>query len=130
MDENKTNAMSQAETKANLLTPLEQRIDQWKEQYKEVYELQTDDPEECPELASLRIICKRPDRTSLSRFVKEASSGDALKAQNNFFYGCLLYPDAEVIRNVAEQKPGIIIALGNKLQELTGTNMGFTMKKL
>ncbi|MGE5607412.1 MAG: hypothetical protein ACM3YE_17200 [Bacteroidota bacterium] len=110
---------------------LDAQIKEWKAKYGDIYDLSIDDPEECPELADKRIICRQPGRTHMSRFVKEiASGGDALKAQNNFFYDCLLYPDAEVIKQATDKKPGLIIALGNTLQKQTGINQVFTVKKL
>jgi hypothetical protein len=109
---------------------LDSLIKAWKDRYGEIYELMADENEELPELAQLRIICKTPGRSELSRFIKDATAGDALKAQNNFVYGCLLYPDAAVLKQFVDKQPGLIVALGNELQSLTGTSQNFFMKKL
>lgn len=117
---------------------LDTQIEAWKAKYKDVYQLSVDldDDEEktsdvIDSLTALRIICREPGRNELSRFIKDVvGGGNAIKAQNNFFYGCLLHPTAEVLQKIVEQKPGLIVALGNKLQELTGMNQNFTLKKL
>jgi len=110
-------------------TGIDAKIPGWKAQYKDVYELSID--EEVPnELSGIRIICRAPGRVEMSRFIQDVTKGDALKAQNNFFFGCLLYPDVEVIRTATDQKPGLVIALSNKLNEITGLNQNFTIKKL
>lgn len=114
-----------------LLPDLETKKQEWKAQHGDVYELIAEETDEnISELGNTTIYCKAPGRVELARFVKDAATGDALKAQNNFFFGCLLYPDAEVIKRISDKKPGIVIALGNKLQELTGINQNFTMRKL
>lgn len=123
MEENKSLAKTAEEMAA--------KIEEWKRKYpKGVYLLRSEEVDDCPELENVDIYCKTPEREELSRFIKDATGGDALKAQNNFFYNCLLDPDPSFIKTIADKKPGIIIALGNKLQELTGINQGFTMRKL
>jgi hypothetical protein len=114
---------------AGMPVDLTSRIENWKKQYGDVYQITVDDPEECPELAGVQIICRQPGRAQLSRLVKDIA-GDALKAQNNFFFDCLLYPDAELVKQIVDKKPGLMIALGNELQKLTGTNQNFTTTKL
>jgi hypothetical protein len=122
--------MKESEGQQAGATELQTKVSEWKSKYGDVYQITVDDPEECPELADVEIICRQPGRSQLSRLVQDIAKGDALKAQNNFFFDCLLYPDGEVIKQVADKKPGLIIALGNELQKLTGTNQNFTMKKL
>jgi hypothetical protein len=121
---------AKAENVFDVEVNLDELIKGWKERYGEIYELTADENEELPELVKLRIICKTPGRTELARFIKDATVKDALKAQNNFVYGCLLYPDAEVLKQIIDKKPGLIVALGNELQSLTGTSQNFFMKKL
>ena len=106
-----------------------EQIASWKQQHGDVIEIQAEESGD-PELDDLTIFCKKPGRTELSRFIKDAASGDALKAQNNFFFGCLLYPAPDVVKAIVDKKPGLIVALGNELQSLTGINQSFFMKKL
>lgn len=116
--------------KTQVIDDFNSKIAGWKAQYGELCEMQLDEMEDIQELNGVRIICKMPGRANISKFVKDVNAGDALKAQNNFFFDCLLYPDASVIKQVIDKKPGVVIALGNLLQSQTGFNTNFTMKKL
>ncbi len=122
---------SDLETLESKAQGLEAEIKEWKAKHKDIYEIGIEDEDDKESvLDGVRIICRAPGRAELSRFIKDVTAGDALKAQNNFFFGCLLHPKAEVLKEIVDEKPGIIVALGNKLQEITGISQNFTMTKL
>lgn len=102
------------------------QIEQWKQQYGDVYEIADDG---FGETEPLTFIFRRPGRPQLSRFTKEAMK-DAYKAMHNLVYGCLLYPSEERVKQLFEDKPGLAIAVGNELQRIVGTNQDFLSKKL
>jgi hypothetical protein len=101
------------------------QIEQWKQQYGDVYEIRDDgfDGEQ------LLFYFRKPGRPQLSRFTKEAMK-DAFKAVNNLVFGCLLHPSEEVVRRLFDEKPGLAIAVGNELQRIVGTNQDFLSRKL
>lgn len=109
---------------------LEEMVEQWKSQYGEVYEVKAESAEDAaregiPEAFYFRL----PGRPELSRFAKTAMT-DALKALHNLVMDCLLYPDRNAVTALLEKKPGLIISLGSKIQQLVGTSLDFTHRKL
>jgi hypothetical protein len=109
---------------------LEELTAQWKEQYGEVYEIKPDNPEEAlkeglPDAFYFRL----PGRPELSRFAKTAMT-DSLKALNNLCMDCVIYPDRSVVSSLFDHKPGLAISLGAKVQQLVGTSLDFTHRKL
>jgi len=106
-----------------------EQIEQWKKEYGDVYQLTGDVDTEEDLGASQVFYFRKPGRKDLSRFVKEMAK-DMYKATNNLVYGCLLYPSADVVRKMAEEKPGLILALGGELQKIIGSSQDFLSKKL
>ncbi len=106
--------------------PAQEQVEAWKAQYGDVYELtgETDDGSQ-----RYQFVFRKPGRAALSRFAREVM-GDALKALHNLVFECLLYPDADAVRRLFEEKPGMAIAVGSELQKLVGTNQDFFVKRL
>lgn len=116
--------------KAVVEAGLDELIKRWKEQYGDVYEIKPDSYEEAlkeglPETFYFRL----PGRPELSRFAKGAMT-DTLKALNNLVMDCLLYPDKAVVTALLDRKPGLAVSLGSKVQQLVGTSLDFTHRKL
>jgi hypothetical protein len=107
---------------------LKQKIEGFKEQYGTVYEIAADVGFE-EEADEMLFVFKKPGRAALSRYIKGAMN-DAYRAMYNLVFDCLLYPDRDLLMNMLEDKPGLIVALGNELQELVGVNQNFTSKRL
>jgi len=123
-DENAVVSTGTAKTEKDKVS--QSQIEQWKQQYGDVYEIKDDgfSEDEMP-----TFYFRRPGRPQLSRFTKEAMK-DAYKAMHNMVYGCLLYPSEERVKQLFEDRPGLAIAVGNELQRIVGTNQDFLSKKL
>lgn len=102
---------------------------QWKNQYDEVYEIAAENDLEKEDNEPLVFFFKKPGKSNLSRYIKDAMK-NAYKAMHNLTFDCLLYPDRDVVSKLIEERPGLIIALGNELQEIIGVNQDFFSKKL
>jgi hypothetical protein len=103
----------------------QENIDQWKSQHGDVYQVKGENEQ------GEEIICyfRKPGRADLARFTQELTR-DMFKATNNFVFNCLLHPDPEVLRKMADDKPGIILALGGELQKIIGSSQDFLSTKL
>lgn len=100
--------------------PGQAQIEQWKAQHGEVYALESDE---------LTVYCRKPGRAEMARFAKELQR-DLYRASHNLVMACRLYPDVEVINQVAESKPGVILTLAGELAELSGANTAFLSRRL
>ncbi len=89
----------------------------------EVYELALDDE------SGLVALVRKPGRPDFSKFAKDVAN-DAYRAQNNLFFGCLLYPEADVFKRAFEADPGLAMAFGNKLLTMAKVNVEVLEKKL
>lgn len=104
--------------------PDEVKIQEWREQYKAVYQVSAEGED-----GQLEFYFRKPERVHLSRFAKAVTS-DTLKALTQLIFDCLLWPDEARVRTLFEEKPGLIISLGSELQKLIGTNQDFFVKRL
>lgn len=105
----------------------EEKIQEWKNQYGDVYEIKDDELNEGKALPEMYF--KKPERKDLSRLAKEMMK-DSFKAVNNLVFGCLLHPAAEVVKKSFDEEPGCAIRVAGKLQEVIGLDRDFTVKKL
>lgn len=105
----------------------EDKIQEWKNQYGDVYEIKDDELNEGNPLPELYF--KKPARANLSRLAKEMMK-DTYKAVNNLVFGCLLHPAPEVVKKVFDEEPGVAIKVAGKLQEIIGLDRDFTVNKL
>jgi len=103
----------------------EELVQQWKQQHGDVYKLSGEDDDG----KAMAFYFRKPGRSDLSRFTKEVTK-DMMKATNNLVFGCLLFPSPDVLRKMAENKPGIVLALGGELQKIVGSNQDFLSEKL
>ncbi|MDI3547886.1 MAG: hypothetical protein PWR10_1538 [Halanaerobiales bacterium] len=108
---------------------LEKQKEKWIEEFGEVYEIAAEADIDEGNAKPMVFYFKKPGRTNLSRYIKDAMK-NAYKAMYNLTFDCLLYPDRDAVTKLIEEKPGLIIALGNELQEIIGVNQDFFSKKL
>ncbi|GAB6100439.1 hypothetical protein JCM16358_23180 [Halanaerocella petrolearia] len=106
---------------------LEEKIKNLKKQYGTIYEIAAEVDFEGGE--EMVFIFKKPGRSELGRYLKTAMT-DAYRAMHNLVFDCLVYPEKDVVVKMVEEEPGLIVALGNELQDLVGINKNFTRKKL
>lgn len=109
-------------------------IAQWKAKYGEdaIHDMTPQNVEEdevWSQIGVKRVICRRPERRDMSRLAK-GLSGDAMVSMQNLVYDCLLYPSRDMVDKLFAKKPGLIISLGNALQELAGVLTDFLPRKL
>ncbi len=105
----------------------EEKIQEWKNTYGEVYEIKDDELEEKNPLPVMYF--KKPGRTDLSKLAKEMMK-DSYKAVNNLVFGCLLHPAPEVVKKAFDVEPGLAIKVAAKLQEIIGLDRDFSVNKL
>ena len=103
----------------------ENLLNELKSKYGEVYCLSGEVEDDKTE----KYYFRKPERKDLSRFTQELSK-DLFKATNNLVFGCLVYPEPEVLRKKADEKPGIILPLGAELQKIVGSGVDFLSSKL
>lgn len=103
-----------------------EQIDQWKAQYGEVYkiEIDTDNLEE-----KKVFYFQKPARTNFSRFIKD-SMKDAYKAMHTMVNDLALYPSKEKLAKIFQEKPGLVVAVGNELNKIVGVSEDFLTSKV
>ena len=121
--------MKEDKKEVNQKVNLEELKSNWKRQYGEVYEISAENDLEQEKNEPLIFFFKKPSRPNLSRYIKEAMK-NAYKAMYNLTFDCLLYPDRDAVSKLVQEKPGLIIAIGNELQEIIGVNQDFFSRKL
>ncbi|MCM0757346.1 hypothetical protein M7775_02030 [Sporomusa sphaeroides DSM 2875] len=118
--------------KVTTVGPTEKQMEEWKTRYGEVYKLVADvedDSNTENEATALVLYMRKPSRQHLSRLAKSLQQ-DTLKAFQNFITDTLLYPAGDVLEKCFHEKPGLVIPVASKLQEIVGTNQNFTVTKL
>ena len=101
--------------------PAPEQIAEWKAKYGKVYKLSADDE-------GLTLYFRRPSREAFERFA--GTLGKPYKALKTLIFDTLLYPDAEYLNSLFTDEPGLVIAIGNQLQEAVGTSRDFTKSEL
>lgn len=124
MNENNANTSSLAEKTAK--TPHDTMLEDWKKQYGDVYKIENE-PEDGEE--PLKFYFKKPQRQHFSRFIKE-SMKDAYKAMRTMVDDLALYPSPEVRNKLFEEKPGLVVAVGNELNKIIGVSQDFLTSKV
>lgn len=117
--------------------PNEEQILQWKAQYGEnsIYRLAApiradDADEEAPPEEVVVVYCRKPNPVHLSRFTEAAMSKKAFQGLRQLVDDTRLWPAAEAVKKLAEDKPGLILTLGGQLQKLVGIDVNFTVTRL
>ena len=109
--------------------PSAELVEQWKAQYGDVYELSPENEDAAKEGVPEVLYFRLPGRPELSRMAKTAMT-DSLKAFNNLCMDCVLWPDKSALVAVFDKKPGLMISLGAKVQQLVGAGLDFTHRRL
>lgn len=102
------------------LIPTDADIERWKAQHGEVYAFESDE---------LTVYCRKPGRAELARFTREMQR-DLYRASHNLVISVLLHPSAEIVQQVAQRKPGIILSLAGELNDVAGSTVPFSSRKL
>ncbi len=111
---------------ANSPVAMNQQVEDWKKQYGDVI-LIKNEPED--DEAQLVFYFKKPQRQHFSRFIKE-SMKDAYKAMRTMVDDLALYPAPEVRNKLFEEKPGLVVAVGNELNKVIGVSQDFLTSKV
>ena len=105
----------------------EKQIKDWKTQYGKVFLLTADEEDVCDQ----DIYIRKPTRPMFDRFqstlMKKDKTGEATK---QLLFDVLLFPEKEVLQQLFDERPGLVTAIGNKLMEIVGTTVNFTVKAL
>lgn len=73
---------------------------------------------------------KSPGKADMNRYLTSAAKGKLAAAAQNFVFDLAVYPDRKVLREKLNEKPGLVVALSNALQNVVGLNEEFEVKKL
>lgn len=129
--------MDELEEKRPVGEPSTEQIESWKQQYgaKNIYRLESkpkddDDDGIGPTEPALVVYCRKPNPGHLSRFTEAVTNKKAFKGLSDLVFDTRLWPDAEVVKNLAEDQPGLILTLGGQLQKLVGIDVNFTVTRL
>ncbi|MCR4442965.1 MAG: hypothetical protein QHH10_12090 [Peptococcaceae bacterium] len=104
-----------------------EQIQQWKNQYGEVYKIESepDGVDDKP----LVFYFKKPNRQHFSRFIKD-SMKDAFKAMNTMVMDLVLYPSSDKVTELFQEKPGLVVAVGSELTKIVGVSQDFLTTKV
>jgi hypothetical protein len=73
---------------------------------------------------------KEPGRAVIDRYLGSAAKGKITTGLRNLVFDLAVFPDAAELTDRFEQKPGLVVALSNALQNAVGLNEEFAAKKL
>lgn len=69
-----------------------------------------------------------PQNPHISRYAREASGGNSLKANTNLVMSLALQPTPAELQRMFQDKPGLPIALGNEISKAVGITEEFSRK--
>lgn len=108
---------------------LKKKIEEWKKQYGDIYELHASWTVEGKELRR-SFILRKPDPGLFEMLMAGIMDKKASKAFRNLIIACVLDPSVEEFNRLADVYSAMPMALGNKLLEETGINADVVKKKL
>ncbi len=73
---------------------------------------------------------RKPGKPEMNRYLGTAAKGKVATAVNNLVMDLAVSPDADALRAKFSEKPGLMVALNNALQNAVGINEDFEVKKL
>jgi len=111
-----------------------EKIDELKEKYPGVklWHEQTDDDDE----ESASVVVRSPTGVVFRRFLDELTEDDAKrgKAMRKFVDACVVFPhpkeEAEEVKAIFDEHPGLVVTLAGKLRELGGMKRAAEGKEL
>ena len=103
--------------------PTAEQLKAWREQYGKVFTLNSEDEINGE---TLLLVIKKPSRASFERFQDEALKKGA-KTLQQFVKENILFPEKEKVNEIFSDKPGLVSVIAEKLQDLMGLNVSFTM---
>jgi len=66
----------------------------------------------------------------MGRYLSAAAKGKLASAVQNLVYDLAVHPGSEELKRKFGEKPGLVVALNNALQNAVGLNEEFEVKKL
>ncbi len=106
------------ETKIVNGEPTPEQIEAWKRKYGTMYLLRSDE---------INIYARKPKEQEVARFTKEAGR-DLYRAAYNIMAACRVYPDIEILRELAKDKPAAIASIAGEL--ISKVNIDFLAEEL
>lgn len=73
---------------------------------------------------------KEPTRTVLDRYLAAAAKGKITSGLRNLVFDLAVEPDSAGLETRFNEKPGMLVAISNALQNAIGLNEEFGVKKL
>lgn len=73
---------------------------------------------------------RKPGKMEMDRYLASAAKRKLAQAARNLVFDLAIIPNRDEIKNMFEEKPGLMVALSNSLQESVGLNEEFEVKKL
>lgn len=73
---------------------------------------------------------KKPGKTDMNRYLASAARGKLVMAVQNLVFDLAVHPTRESLREKLGERPGLMVALNNALQNAVGLNEEFEIKKL
>lgn len=73
---------------------------------------------------------KKPGKADISRYLASAAKGKLTQAVQNMVFELAVHPAKAELQNEFEERPGLLVALNNALQNAVGINEEFNVKKL
>ncbi|MBI4621039.1 MAG: hypothetical protein HY739_12910 [Desulfobacterales bacterium] len=71
-----------------------------------------------------------PGKGDMDRYLSAAAKGKLASAVRNLVYDLAVHPNHEALKRKFDEKPGLMVALSNALQNAVGLNEEFEVKKL
>lgn len=108
---------------------IQTKIDEWKGQHGEIFELFREDCAEIPSLDGIRFIVRKPTRQEINRLAKHAQN-DLTAANQNMLLDITLHPGRAELDSLFRELPMLGASLMNGLDKVIGTAANFTARPL
>ncbi|PKN25167.1 MAG: hypothetical protein CVU64_20500 [Deltaproteobacteria bacterium HGW-Deltaproteobacteria-21] len=73
---------------------------------------------------------RKPGKSDMNRYLTLAAKQKLASAAQNLIYDLAIHPGRDEIKGMVDEKPGLMVALSNALQNAVGLNAEFEVKKL
>ena len=72
----------------------------------------------------------KPGKQEMDRYLAAAAKGKISTAANNLVMETAVFPDKATLKTMFAERPGLMVAINNALQNAVGINEEFEVKKL
>lgn len=73
---------------------------------------------------------RKPNKADMNRYLAGAATGKLASAVTNLVYGLAIHPAQDELEKRVEERPGLMVALNNAIQNAIGLNEEFHVKNL